>query len=340
MRTFAQNLKEMGAIRNFINRIIPERYSVISNYGLRGLFGEWMVRRDFASLIWYNICDILADILEDVDMKGGNVSEEGKLFFAQFKAFVYVWGRTTLQLLWDKGYCVIGYSSTRGAFWLMTQNGYYETTKGDISTATPYDASVQIYVMRSPSFIAFGMSDKQMCRPWLEFLDDICNSSATVNKRLGALVVASPKNLTNSSTATVLTKEMKESMEKEISEDYGSLRNQRNLMILPREMSWQTINLAGLDLKTLDKAKMCILAICDRLKAPANQIAIIDANSMKTLANGSEMREGDKAKYKAFRRIFERTFADMARSLGIIFEYTIKGEPMDEEPKQEETTTL
>ena len=104
-------------------------------------------------------------------------------------------------------------------------------------------------------------------------------------------------------------------------------------MILPREMSWQTINLAGLDLKMQEKVKIAILAIADRIKIPANQVVIIDAQSSKSLANGSEIREGDKLKYKSFKRLFERSFIEMARYYGLQVDYIIDGEPIgkDEE---------
>lgn len=322
----------MAKITDFIQRIFPSRFRVLYNNLQGGLFGGWgFEKKDFASLIWYNICDLLADILEDVQMNMNEVSEDGMVLFSQFKAFVYAWGRAVLQMLWDNGYCVIGYSNERGRFWIMSQNEYTQVTDGNISSIRPYDATVQIYVMRSAAYITHQMSDRTLCRSWLDFLDDICNSSSTVNKRLGALVVASPKNLNNASTATVLSKEAAKEMEKQVREGYGSLPKQSNFMLLPREMSWQTINLAGLDMKTLEKAKFCILAICDRLKVPANQVAIVDANGSKALANGSEMREGDRSKYASFRRVFERTFADMARDLGIGFTYTITGEPTAQE---------
>ena len=134
----------------------------------------------------------------------------------------------------------------------------------------------------------------------------------------------------NAPTATVLTKEQKQEMEKEMRKEYGALSDQSNIMLLPREMSWQTINLAGLDLKMQEKVKIAILAIADRIKIPANQVAIIDAQSSKQLANGSEIREGDKLKYKSFRRLFERTFADMAREYGLRIDYIIDGEPIGE----------
>ena len=156
------------------------------------------------------------------------------------------------------------------------------------------------------------------------------NGSATVSKRLGAVVVASPKNLNNAPTAVVLSDEQKKKLEKDMREDYGALNKQSNLMILPREMTWQTINLAGLDLKMQEKVKTAILAIVDRIKIPANQVAIIDAQSSKQLANGGEIREGDKLKYKTFKRLFERTFVDMATYYGLKISYEVDGEPVGE----------
>ena len=87
---------------------------------------------------------------------------------------------------------------------------------------------------------------------------------------------------------------IKKEIEKDMQEDYGALSRQSNMMLLPREMSFQVINLAGLDLKMQDKVKAAILAIVDRIKIPANQVAYIDAQSSKALANGSEIRHQGK----------------------------------------------
>lgn len=287
----------------------------------------------FSSVIWYNICDILTDIIEDVkltDVTGAlPFSPQGQKFTA-FKVFVYAWGKSVLQRLYDDGFVVIGYDDTFYKFWMMDESEYRRVTVDGVTTIEVKDERVRKYVMKSATWVMYGKSDKEMCKGFLDFLDDVLNGSATVSKRLGAVVIASPKNLTNAPTATVLTKEQKKEIEKEMREDYGALSHQSNMMLLPREMSWQTINLAGLDLKMQEKTKTAILAIVDRVKVPANQVAIIDAQSNKSLANGGEIREGDKLKYKSFRRLFERTFADMARDYGLQITYVIDGEPVGE----------
>ena len=295
--------------------------------------GWGVCNHDFASLIWYNICDLLTDLAEDVkieDARGAQpLSDEGAKF-AAFKAFFYAWGKAVLQRLFDEGYVVIAYDPAAFRFWQMDAKEYTVKTDGDVTVIDAHDPTLNVYVMKSSTYVSRNRSDKSICKGFLDFLDDVLNGSATVSKRLGAVVIASPKNLTSSPTAVVLSEEQKEKLEKEMREDYGALSKQSNLMLLPREMSWQTINLAGLDLKMQEKVKTAILAIVDRIKIPANQVAIIDAQSSKNLANGGEIREGDKLKYKTFRRLFERSFVDMATYYGLKISYAIDGEPIGE----------
>lgn len=300
-------------------------------------FFDWgLCTHKFASLVWYNICDLLTDLAEDVKLTNTAKVNDVELQrmidrkFAAFNAFFYEFGKLILQLLFDEGFVVIGYNTTTNIFWRMQPREYYRISEQDATPVKPYDESVIVYVMKSSTYVMYQKSDRELCKGFLDFIDDVLNGSATVSKRLGAVVVASPKNLTNSPTAIVLTDEQKKKMEKEMRDEYGALSNQSNMMLLPREMSFQTINLAGLDLKMQEKVKTAILALVDRIKIPANQVAFIEAQSSKALANGGEIREGDKLKYKSFRRLFERTFADMARYYNIKIEYTIDGEPIDE----------
>ena len=305
---------------------------VISWWGGRSWFNDWgFCKHKFAEVIWYNICDILTDLIEDVKLQNEGVTDATLQKYVAFKVFVYAHGKQVLQRLFDEGYVVIGYNKKVNVFWQMREREYTKITEDEAIVVKPKnEEDVRAYVMKSSTFASYSKSDRAMCKGFLDFLDDVLNASATVSKRLGAVVVASPKNLTNAPTATVLSKEAKKEMEEEMRRDYGALSSQSNLMILPREMSWQVINLAGLELRMQEKVKTAILAIVDRIKIPANQVAIIDAQGSKQLANGSEIREGDKLKYKTFRRLFERTFVDMARDYGIRISYTIDGEPIGE----------
>lgn len=304
---------------------------VINWWGAHPWFDNWgFCKHKFAEVIWYNICDILTDLIEDVKLQNEANTDASLQKYIAFKVFVYTHGKQVLQRLFDEGYVVIGYDFKTSVFWQMRDTEYTKVSANDATIIKPNNQDVRAYVMKSSTYVTYAKSDRAICKGFLDFLDDVLNASATVSKRLGAVVVASPKNLTNAPTATVLTDEQKKKIEKDMREDYGALSNQSNIMLLPREMSWQVINLAGLELRMQEKVKTAILAIVDRIKIPANQVAIIDAQGTKQLANGSEIREGDKLKYKTFRRLFERTFVDMAREYGIRISYQIDGEPIGE----------
>ena len=316
-------------------RIIEEikrrffRSGNVLNWNARPFFSDWgFCKHKFSEVIWYNICDILTDLIEDVKLTNTAMTSASLNKFVAFKVFVYTHGKQVLQNLFDEGYVVIGYNSNTNLFWQMEPKEYTKVSEGMVTLVEPKNPAVRTYVMKSSTYVTYSKSDRSICKGFLDFLDDVLNASATVSKRLGAVIVASPKNLTSSPTSVVLTEAQKKEIEATVQRDYGALSSQSNIMILPREMSWQVINLAGLELRMQEKVKTAILAIVDRIKIPANQVAIIDAQGSKQLANGSEIREGDKLKYKTFRRLFERTFADMARDYGISFDYVIDGEPI------------
>lgn len=280
----------------------------------------------FARLIFLNIIELLTDLINDVTfVYSGYETSEKRILFGRFKAFVELYGQLVLHRVFIDGYAVIGLKDW--GFVLLEPNEYQIISEGNKTRIVSLNPDVDIYIMRSSSFEVTGQSDYQVLQPFLQYLDNVLNSSNTICERLGALVVASPKDNSASPTATVLTKDQKDKLEKELQKEYGSLSDQKVIMVLPRGMNFDTISLASLDVKTTERVKMAILAICDRIKVPSNQVAIIDANSSKTLANGSELREGDRNKYQSFERLLNKTFIRMASELGLIVDYTIYNKP-------------
>lgn len=100
-------------------------------------------------------------------------------------------------------------------------------------------------------------------------------------------------------------------------------------------MDFTTVNLSGLDSKTIEKSKFAIQAICDRIKVPSNQVSIIDGSSSNGLSNGGELREGDLLKYKAFERLLNKTFVKMAKDLDLVIDYKIYNKPIQEAETQD-----
>lgn len=320
-------------ISDILLRLLPRRASVIADTRGAGIFGTWFGEsRRYSAMVWYNMCNILLDIADDVkiDIDASQAVDSDKVYtFSAFKSFFYVWGRVVLQRLKDDGFVIIGWDNQR--FWLMGADEYSIPTDKNLTYVKPHRADVQAYVMKDTTYIIRQQSALNLARPWLDFIDDICNGSATVSKRLGAVVIGSPKTYSGAPTPSVLTDEQKNTIEKDIEEHYGALRNQHQFMLLPKEMAFQVVNLAGLDLKFESKLRQCVLAVADCIPVPANQVALIDSNSNKALSNGGELFEGDKAKYKSFRRLFERTFVQMSMDLGLKISYAIDGEPIDAE---------
>lgn len=318
----------MGKIRNILSRYFGSRQSHVLTYGGFVPF-EWQgARYKFGRCIFQNITELLTDIYSEVTWTALPGYDTQK--FRAWRLFVDYNGQRILGQLYKTGFAVIGWSvGIEGdVSFRQLKVEEYEVESSDENTyirvKTP---DIQYYIIKSPTFEATGKSDYQLCKPFMIYLDNVLNSSNTVSERMGVFVAASPRDPANAPMPTALDPEEKKEIERQMQNEYGSLRRQNIAMILPRPMDFQTVNLAGLDLKTNDKARLAILAIADRVKVPANQIAIIDANSSKSLSNGTELREGDLAKYRSFRRLLNATLYDFAVEIGLRVDYTIENEP-------------
>ena len=336
-------------ITDYIRRAFRRGGVLVDGNLTNGFSSLGLLVNDFGSLVWLNICDLICDLIEQVRLtEDANMGESGRARFTAFRRLIYDYGHAIWQKVLDEGYVVVGIwehydedengvrsDKVGNVFYRLLRSSEYTTTSNErndiIVTPTITDPDfVGVEVVRSTTYATRQVSDLGMCRNWIKYIDAVMSASDTCVRRLGAVVIASPKNLASANTFYVLTEKEKTALETQLQEEYGTLRNQKSVMVLPREMSWQTVSLANLDTKLNDKMRLAILAICDRIKVPANQVAIIDANSSKSLSNGSELREGDKMKYKTARRLFEATFVQLANDLGIKFTYIFEGEPAEE----------
>lgn len=282
-------------------------------------------KQNFGRLVWLNAVELLTDLCSDVSFTTSATSDLN--LFAEFKIFFASTAEQVLYRYFSRGFCVIGYEKNVG-FKMLSESEYKTERRGSTLRYVAKNNRLEVYVMRSPLYEEVEVSDREAAKPALELIDNAMNASNTCSARLGTLVVASPSTPNGFPSAVVLTKEQKDDLEKDISHEYGSLSGQKQLMILKRGMNFQTVNLAGVDARTIEKVKLGVCLIADRLKIPANQIALLDANSNKTLANGSELREGDFNKYQTFERLLERTFVQLARDCGLNVDYTIYNKPV------------
>lgn len=284
----------------------------------------------FADAMFYNIIDLLTDICNDTKFVYRGTNSQ---VFAAFSAFFDTYGQRVMNMLFDNGFAVIKIDRTNGVFLrIMDISEYTTETHGTRVEVRAIDGG-EVYVMRSPTFCTCGKSDRQLLRPYLKYLDNVLNGSNTANERMGVLMAVSPESVGGAATQPTLTKWEKDEFEELLGGDeskYGILKKQKSVILFPKPMKFQTISLSSIDNRLSERVRMCILAIADRIKVPANQIAIIDSNNSRSLSNGSELREGDKAKYKSFRRFLNATFWLFARDLGLgDIDYIISGEPQE-----------
>lgn len=280
--------------------------------------------KPFGEMVFLNIVEILTDLANDVEWV--NTARRDNVRFAEFKAFYEREGMKALWQTYRQGFAVVGLKDSGTMRLLEAHEWQWRTVDGQRFIVTHLQGW-QCYVMKSATYSNVGKSDFELCRPFIEFLDNTLNASNTTVERLGAMVVASPDTAGAAPTPAVLNAKDKKDMEEEIGKEYGLLNRQRQIMLLPRSMRFDTINLTSIDTRLTERVRTAVLAICDRVKVPANQVAIIDANSSKTLSNGSELREGDFNKYQSFERLLNRTFVLLASEIGLKLDYTIYNKP-------------
>lgn len=292
-------------------------------------FADWHEHRHaFAKVIFDNIIDILIDICNDVEYV--NTKNINTSLFLDFKRFFDVFGKTVMAHVFHNGYEVIGYSKTMyrdGLCRLRILNidEYHQTqTSNGVLHVIPNSTDTDVFVMKSSTFQTYGVSDYQILMPWLVYLDNCMNASNTSASRLGNLLVMTPRA---TESVGVMSKKQREEAETYIQENYGPLATQKQVLLLGQSMDTHIVNLAAMDTQVTNKIKMAILAICDRIKVPANQVSIIDASTAKAFANGSELLQGDFAKYQSFERLLYQTFGILAEAMGLDIDYTIKNKP-------------
>ena len=313
-------------IRNAFNGSIKNR-TLRTSVGL-GFVPNWdITKHRFGETMYLNIVELLTDIYSEVVWMGVETPK-----FLAWKDWANRNGqRILVQMYREKGYAVIGYDSrvdeSGQLFWRfyeLPETAYRIERRDNREIITPNDEYQQVYVLRMPTFEATGKCDREWCKPFIAMLDAVLNGATTTAERLGAYVVMSPKT---DNFGGVLTEEEKNDLEKQTQKEYGMISRQKQIMVLPRPMDSQIVSLSSVDTRLQDKARTALLGIADRIKVPANQIAFIDSNSSKSLSNGTELREGDMAKYRQFRRVLNATFYDMAVELGMKVDYTIENEP-------------
>lgn len=279
---------------------------------------------DFATIVFENVCDLLVDLVSDTTLilKSGNPTT-----FKAFSDFFYRDGKRTLVDIFEKGYVVIGYLN--GRFEILDTDDYFKKTDGkklEFVHRNPHWQG-EIIVFEGEHHRIYGMSHFEKLKPFLEMLNNVLNASNTITKKLGVTIFATPRTVSGMNTVQKLLPSEIEKLEKSVEKNYGALDTQKIIHFLSDDLKFEVINLAGQNLGLNEKLKIAVLAIADKIKIPANQVSLIDANVSKAFANGSEIKEGDFQKYQAFERLLQSTFVELAKMLHIEITYEIYNKP-------------
>ena len=279
---------------------------------------------DFATIVFENACDLLVDLVSDTTLilKSGNPAA-----FNAFNKFFNRDGKRTLVDIFTKGYVVIGYR--QGEFSLLDTDEYFKVVNGkrlEFKHRNPHWQG-EIIVFEGEHHRIYGMSHYEKLKPFLEMLNNVLNASNTITKKLGVTIFATPRTVSGMNTVQKLLPSEIEKLEKSVEKNYGALDTQKIIHFLSDDLKFEIINLAGQNLGLNEKLKIAVLTIADKIKCPANQIGLIDANTSKAFANGSEIKEGDFQKYQSFERLLVSTFVELAKMLQIDITYEIYNKP-------------
>lgn len=322
--TFALAMK----IADYIRNIFGSANHVLTFRNGAYLPGLELTRHKFGETIYLNIVELLTSLYAEVIWTSANTTPK----YIAWKNWADRNGQRILtQLLFGpSGFAVIGYDMMVEAgveqwrFYELPSEKWRIVTDREAVRVECLDPTQRYYVIKSPAMEAVGRSEHDLCDGYVKMLDAVLNGATTTAERLGAYVVMSPKS---DNFGGVLIDKDKDELEKELQKEYGMLSRQKQIMVMSRPMDSAIVSLAAVDLRMKEKVNTAVLAIADRIKVPANQIALVDANASKSLSNGTELREGDLSKYRSFRRLLNSTLFDMATEIGLKVNYTIENEP-------------
>lgn len=330
-------------IKNYISLFLKKGAAKVRKHLRLGYTGDAFscTCEPFADAIYLNAVELITDLCHDVVFPEYTQRNIDKNLYIAYRRFYQLHAQTLLNTIYKHGYAVVCVSQSgegMTAAYNLTigeQNrDYTRNEDGDYVVFSPMRDGVRLYVVKSTTFVTTGKSDYAILLPWLNFLDDVANGSSTITRRLGSMLIISPKTGASMATAANLDDDERKEIEDEFGKSYGTLANQHQVAVFRSEVNAQVVNMAGLDQRFAEKLRACVCVIADRLKVPANQIAMIDAMSSKTLANGTELREGDFNKYQTFERVLDATFLQLGRDLGFgvdfgnnEMDYTIYNKP-------------
>lgn len=183
------------------------------------------------------------------------------------------------------------------------------------------------YLFYEKNYKVDGRTMEQVCKTSLDYIDNILNTASTGNARLGNLTIITPSSTPMG--GEVLKDSEKKEIEKLISESYGGLDSQSSLLLFPNSLNISTIAFDFGKLQLFEQLKMEVMQLCDHFNIPYDILP---------LSGQSTFNNQDTA-YSMLYVTAERwvmMIQDAFKSLGVEFEFELKGKPNTEAQKLEQ----
>lgn len=230
--------------------------------------------------------------------------------------------------LFYKGYFVLLHNSTTNdieylpaKYTQVRADGSVYVEGGNLSEGT------RAYLFYEKSYKVDGETMAQSCQTTLDYIDNILNTASTGNARLGNLTILTPTS--NGLGMEVIKDAEKKEIEKLISESYGGLDSQSNLMLFPNSLSTTTISFDFGKLQLLEQLKMEVMQLCDFFNIPYDILPLSGQSTFNNQDNAYTML------YVTAER-WVMMIQDAFKSLGVEFEFELKGKPNTEAQKLEQ----
>lgn len=244
--------------------------------------------------------------------------------FAQMRAIITLHFRELFWDLFGKGYFVL---LMRGDEFEYLPARYVSKIGNDGYVTTDLEGRVEARVFYEKNYIASNKTMLQVCQSTLDYIDNVLNTATTGNAKLGNVTILTPT--TNAMGSEVLKDNEKKEIERMISESYGGLDSQSNLMLFPNSLSTTTISFDFGKLQLLPQLEMSVKNLCGYLQVPYDILPLSGQSTFNNQENA----------YSMLYATAERWVMDLQRyfaELGVDFEFELKGKPNTEKAKAEQ----